>query len=124
MRRWLDRHVLTRLAWEQFGNFRPVSFNINVSTLHSPEFLKYDNERAAGWRGRTVLEIQLGNLWADLSAYLAIADLVKQRGYLRCLDGITPQAFPCINFQRLKIDLVKLIWDDALLQQDEAATRT
>lgn len=122
--RWLDRHVLTRLAWEQFGNSRPVSFNINVSTLHSPEFLKFDNERAAGWRGRTILEIQLGDLWADLSSYLAIADLVKQRGYLRCLDGITHQAFPCINFQHLKIDLVKLIWDDALLQLDEAATRT
>ena len=122
--RFLDKHVLTRLAWEQFGNQRPVSFNINVATLNSPEFLKFESGRAAGWRGRTILEIQLGDLWADLGAYLAIADLVKQRGYHRCLDGVSHQAFPCINFQHLKIDLVKLIWDDAMLQLDEATTRT
>lgn len=121
--RWLDKHVLTRLAWEQFGNTRPVSFNINVSTLHSPEFLKFDNERASGWRGRTILEIQVGDLWSDVAAYLDIADLVKQRGYLRCLDGVTHRAFPCLAFPHLKIDLVKLIWDDALMQLDEPATR-
>lgn len=122
--RWLDRHMLTRLAWEQFGIVRPISININLSTLHSPEFLKFDNERASGWRGRTILEIQLGDMWSDLAAYLAIADQVKQRGYLRCLDGVTYQAFPCINFNRLKVDLVKMIWDDALLQLDEGALRT
>ncbi len=122
--RWLDKHMLTRLAWEKFGNSRPLSLNINLSTLHSPEFLKFDNERASGWRGRTILEMQVGDLWADLAAYLAIADLVKQRGYLRCLDGVTHQAFPCINFQPLKVDLVKLIWDDGLLQLDAAQTRT
>lgn len=121
--RWLDKHMLMRLAWEQFGNSRPLSLNINLSTLQSPEFLKFDNERASGWRGRTILEIQLGDLWADLAAYFAIADLVKQRGYLRCLDGVSFQAFPCINFQPLKLDLVKLIWDDALLQLEEPRTR-
>jgi hypothetical protein len=121
--RWLDKHMLTRLAWEQFGNSRPLSLNINLATLQSPEFLKFDHERASGWRGRTILEMQLGDLWADLAGYLAIADLVKQRGYLRCLDGVTFQAFPCINFQPLKVDLVKMIWDDALLQLDEAQTR-
>ena len=122
--RWLDRHMLTRLAWEQFGIVRPISININLSTLHSPEFLTFDREQASGWRGRIILEIQLGDMWSDLAAYLAIADQVKQRGYLRCLDGVTYPAFPCINFSRLKVDLVKMIWDDALLQLDEGALRT
>ena len=121
--RWLDRHMLTRLVWEQFGVSRPVSFNINVSTLESPEFLKFDSERASGWRGRTILEVQLGDVWADLPAYLAIADMVKQRGYLRCLDGVTYQAFLCINFNHMKVDLIKLMWDDAMLQMDEPTTR-
>ncbi|HXY99856.1 MAG TPA: EAL domain-containing protein [Stellaceae bacterium] len=121
--RQLDKHMLTRLAWEQFGNTRPVSLNINLSTLQSPEFLKFDNERASGWRGRTILEIQPGDLLADLPAWLAIADLVQQRGYLRCLDGVSFQAFPCLNFPPLKVDLVKLIWDDAMLRLDETQTR-
>jgi hypothetical protein len=115
---------LTRLAWEQFGVSRPVSVNINLATLHSAEFLKFDNERASGWRGRTIFEVQLSDVWSDVSAYLAIADLVKQRGYFRCFDGVKHDALPCLNLQNLKVDLVKLVWDDALLQLDEAATRS
>ena len=122
--RWLDKHMLTALTWEQFGRSRPLSLNINIATLQSPEFLKFDNERAKGWRGRTILEIQLGDMWSDLGTYLALADLVRQRGYLRCVDGVSYQAVPCINFQHLKVDLVKVLWDDALLQLDEASVRT
>lgn len=120
---WLDKYVLTRLAWEQFGVSRPVSVNINLATLHSAEFLKFDNERASGWRGRTIFEVQLSDVWSDVSAYLAIADLVKQRGYFRCFDGVKHDALPCLNLQNLKVDLVKILWDDALLQLDGAARR-
>jgi len=116
----LDRFLLTKLGWEQFGVSRPVSLNINLRTLYSPEFLKFDNERASGWRGRTIFELQVSDIWSDLSAYLTIADLVKQRGYFRCLDGVKYDALPCLNLQNLKIDLVKLTWDDALLQLENA----
>lgn len=120
----LDKYLLTRLVWEQVGLTRPVSININMATLHTPEFLKFETERARGWRGRTILELQMADLWADIAEYQAVADLVKQRGYLRCLDGVKHQALPCLNFQHLKVDLVKLIWDEALLQLDQGAMRT
>lgn len=118
----LDKFLLTKLGWEQFGVSRPISVNINLSTLYSSEFLKFDNERASGWRGRTIFELQVSDIWSDLSAYLTIADLVKQRGYFRCLDGVKYDALPCLNLQNLKIDMVKLTWDDALLQLENAAT--
>jgi hypothetical protein len=121
---WLDKFLLTRLGWEQFGVSRPVSVNINLATLYSPEFLKFDNERASGWRGRTILELQLSDVWSDISAYLSVAELVRQRGYFRCLDGVRYDALPCLNLHNLKVDLVKLIWDDALLQLDETTTKT
>jgi hypothetical protein len=121
--RSLDQYLLTRLTWEQVGLARPVSININMATLHTPEFLKFDTERERGWRGRTILELQMADLWTDIAEYQAVADLVKQRGYLRCLDGVKHQALPCLNFQHLKIDLVKVIWDEALLQLDQGAMR-
>lgn len=120
----LDKYLLTRLVWEQVGLARPVSININIATLHTPEFLKFENERERGWRGRTILELQMADLWADIAEYQAIADLVKQRGYLRCLDGVKHQALPCLNFEHLKVDMVKMIWDEALLQLDQNALRT
>ncbi len=119
----LDKYLLTRLVWEQVGLARPVSININMATLHTPEFLKFENERGRGWRGRTILELQMADLWSDIAEYQAVADLVKQRGYLRCLDGVKHQALPCLNFEHLKVDLVKLIWDEALLQLDQSALR-
>jgi hypothetical protein len=121
--RSLDKYILTRLAWEQVGLTRPVSININVATLRTPEFLKFGSEGERGWRGRTILEVQMADLWADIAEYQAVADLVKQRGYLRCLDGVTHQALPCLNFQHLKVDLVKVIWDEAMLQLDQGAMR-
>jgi hypothetical protein len=120
----LDKYLLTRLVWEQVGVARPVSININIATLHTPEFLKFESERERGLRGRTILELQMADLWADIAVYEAIADVVKQRGYLRCLDGVKYQALPCLNFQHLKIDLVKLVWDEALLRLDQSALRT
>lgn len=119
----LDKHILTRLVWEQVGMTRPVSININVATLTSPDFLKFETARDRGRRGRMILELQLGDLWADISQYLAIADRVKQRGYLRCLDGVNYRALQCLNFEHLPVDLVKVTWDEAMLRFDESALR-
>ena len=121
--RWLDRSLIDRLVWEKFSNGRPLSININLATLQSLEFAELEVHRTGGWRGRIILEVQLFDAWSDLPAYLAAADLMKERGYLRCIDGLTHQALTCVNFHNLKADLVKLAWDDSLLQLDEAALR-
>lgn len=121
--RWLDRHMLATLLRNNATVARPVSVNINLSTLLSPEFDAFDNRRPTDWRDRIVLEINLADLWSDLPSFLSVSQVLKQRGYLRCLDGVIYKALPFINFRRFDIDFVKVVWDDALLQLDDKLLR-
>ncbi len=121
--RWLDRYMLTTLLRDHADFSRPLSVNINIATLLSPDFAKFDDLRPTGWRDRIILEVQLADLWSNLPAFLSISEGLKQRRYQRCLDGVSYQALPFVNFRRFDVDYVKVLWDDALLQLDERNLR-
>lgn len=121
--RWLDRYMLATLLRDHAKFQRPLSVNINVSTLLSPDFTTFDDLRPTDWRDRLILEVQLADLWSDLPAFLSISDGLKRRGYQRCLDGVLYQALPFVNFRRFDVEYVKVLWDDALLQLDERTLR-
>ncbi|HZB94229.1 MAG TPA: EAL domain-containing protein [Stellaceae bacterium] len=121
--RWLDRYMLTTLLRDHLHFHRPLSVNVNLSTLLSPEFATFDGQRPTDWRDRLILEIQLADLWSDLPAFLTLSEGLKRRGYQRCLDGVLYKALPFINFRRFDVDYVKVVWDDALLQLDDKTLR-
>ena len=113
--RQLDSYILRTLSWEHFSAGAPLSFNINLATLQSPEFAEFEKRRPSNWQGRIMLEFQLGDVWGDLPIFLQAGQQLKRSGYLRCLDGVVFSALPFINLRRLDVDFVKVIWDDGLL---------
>jgi EAL domain-containing protein (putative c-di-GMP-specific phosphodiesterase class I) len=121
--RWLDRYMLSTLLRDHLDFQRPLSVNVNLATLLSPEFVTFDDQRPTDWRDRLILETQLADLWSDLPAFLTVSEALKRRGYQRCLDGVIYQALPFINFRRFDVDYVKVVWDDALLQLDDRTLR-
>jgi len=121
--RWLDRYMLTTLLRDHRSLQRPLSVNVNLATLLSPEFAAFDRQRPVDWRDRIILEVQLADLWSDLPAFLRSAEALKRRGYQRCLDGVVHQALPLLNLRRLDVDFIKVVWDDALLQLNERTLR-
>jgi hypothetical protein len=121
--RWLDRYMLANLLRTHANFQRPLSVNINLATLLSPEFTAFDDQRPTDWRDRIILEVQLADLWSDLPAFLALSEGLKRRGYQRCLDGVLYKALPLINFRRFDVDYVKVVWDDALLQLEDRVLR-
>jgi c-di-GMP-related signal transduction protein len=58
-----------------------------------------------------VIELQIADVFADMSAFLTAKDTVQKLGYRVCLDGVTELSFPQIDRQRLGFDLIKLIWN-------------
>jgi|SRR6185312_11779558 len=119
--RLLDSHILSTLSWEHFSVGAPLSFNINLASLQSPEFAQFEKRRPSNWQGRVMLEFQLGDVWGDLPAFLQAGQQLKRNGYLRCLDGVVFSALPFINLRRLDVDFVKLLWDDGLLALGRSA---
>ena len=107
---FLDRRVLQVLLNWDSGDKVPVSVNINIATLLSEEFLKFDHAFRQRWDRPLVFEVQAMDVFADWSAFRFARDVLRERGYSIALDGINYMALPAFNRQYLGMDLYKLVW--------------
>jgi hypothetical protein len=89
----------------------PISLNLNVPTLLSNRFLEFDAAIKPTSKVSIVIELQIADVFADMSAFLLAKDTAQKLGYRVCLDGVTELSFPQIDRQRLGFDLIKLIWN-------------
>jgi hypothetical protein len=89
----------------------PVSLNLNIPTLLSTRFAEFDAAIKPSAKVSLVVELQIGDVFNDISGFLLAKDTVQKLGYRVCLDGVTDVAFPQIDRQRLGFDLIKLQWN-------------
>lgn len=116
----LDRRVLAMLSrTDQITFTGDISFNLNVSTILSPDFLAFDDAITASRRGSLVVEIDKAEVFADLGAFLFARNFIQQRGYRICIDGMTHQVMPLLDRERLGADFVKLQWDPEMADGGE-----
>lgn len=88
----------------------PITININISTILSPEFLKFDAAIRKITQQTMILEVQSIDLFADMGAYIFARDFAHERGYGMALDGLNPLTFPFMDRAKLKLDFEKIIW--------------
>ena len=135
----LDRQMLTLLTGKdgaatgvglaaealqsRFVRSGKFSLNLNVSTVLSPEFQAFEAVLDDAARRSVVLEFQKIDVFADLGSFLFVRDLVHQRGYRVCLDGLSQLSLPFIDREALGIDLVKLYWSATAAQEASSAER-
>ena len=89
----------------------PISLNLNIPTLLSSRFTEFDAAIKPSSKVSIVIELQIADVFADMSAFLLAKDTVQKLGYRVCLDGVSELSLPQIDRQRLGFDLVKLIWN-------------
>ncbi|MBL4693197.1 MAG: hypothetical protein JKY92_07700 [Magnetovibrio sp.] len=107
----LDKRILSLLA-KSDGSMMTgdISFNVNVSTLMSPDFISFDEGVSAARRGSMVLELQKIDIFADYGAFLFVHEFCREKGYRICLDGLTYEDLMMIDRDRLGVDYVKMNW--------------
>ncbi|HLG89789.1 MAG TPA: hypothetical protein VKZ79_21635 [Alphaproteobacteria bacterium] len=105
----LDKRMLAHLSRE-WSDERSFSINLNVSTILSPDFLRFDKQISTSARGRLVIEIQKLDIFADMGAFIFAREYARDRGYRLCLDGMTHLTLPFIDREKLGLDMVKLLW--------------
>jgi hypothetical protein len=117
--RWLFQHLtqtldqrMLKLLLENDDGFLTSTFsiNINVASILSKDFLRFDSSLRANARGTIVLELQLIDIFADVSAYLFAREFAKERNYRICLDSVSHHALPFVDRQRLGLDFIKVPW--------------
>ncbi|MBT7505416.1 MAG: EAL domain-containing protein, partial [Rhodospirillales bacterium] len=116
----LDRRMLSMLSkTDRIAITGDISFNINIRTLMSNEFLAFDDNVAANRRGAMIIELQKEDIFADLGSYLFVREFVQSKGYRVAIDGMTLEAMQLIDHKRLGANMVKLVWNGELVDGGE-----
>src|SRR6185437_13860758 len=82
--RAFDKYMLSTLLRDRSAGKRPISINMNLQTLLSQEFFRFEHQRPLGWRGQIILEVQFADIWSDLPAFVSIAQAMRQAGFSCC----------------------------------------
>lgn len=106
----LDRRVMAMLIRDGVTSTRPFSINLNVATVLSPEFGRFETTFANQLRGRLVVEMNKIDVFSDMGAFLFARDYLHELGFRICLDGLTHHTMAYYDRERLGFDLVKLYW--------------
>ena len=121
--RTLDRRMLKTLTGSStIAPAGSMSLNLNVATLLSPEFNVFDTGLRAGARGTIMLELNLLDIFSDIGAYVYARDLVQERDYRVCIDGLTHLTATFIDRAKMGADMVKIYWSPDIAD-DPAGTQ-
>lgn len=120
----LDRRVLASLmSRDSDHRIRDVSLNLNISTVLSAEFLRFDKAIDPSARGTITIEVQPIDVHADIGAFMFARDFLTERGYKLCLDGLKHLSLPLVNRAWLGVDLVKFHWGHDLIDDLDGKRR-
>jgi len=119
----LDKRVLDNVSKHDDGAFtHGFSLNLNISTILSEEFHKFNDNIRANFKSTIVFELQSIDIFNDLNSYLIARNYAQNLGYKICIDGVTVNTLKFIDRKRLGADYLKLMWSPELplaLQNDE-----
>jgi hypothetical protein len=118
----LDKRMLVHLEKEGQHLERAFSINLNISTVLSGEFHRFDQNISSNLRGRLVIELQKMDVFGDMGAYLFARDYLHDRGYRVCLDGLTHLTLPYMDRDRLGLDMMKMYWSPELAAMQNSDT--
>ena len=113
----LDRRVLEIISRHDDGSLTGnFSVNINVSTILSDDFLRFDDSINSSMRQSVILELQLVDIFSDIRSFILAKTFAKARGYKICIDGITVDKLKYLNRTNLDCDLMKIVWHPSLVE--------
>ncbi len=114
--RVLDHRLLALLSdSRELRGAGPFSLNLNVASVLSPEFLRFDEALPPGLRGRIVLELSLADVVSDPAAFAFARDFGRARSYRLMLRDVTALLLPALSVEQLELDYIGLRWSEALM---------
>jgi len=120
--RMLDRRVLSLLTSPgELTNAGPFALDLNVASVLSPEFLRFDTALPGVLRGRVTIELMPADVMADPAAFIFARGFARARGYRLLLRDVTPPLVRVLSLPALEMDHLQLSWSPDLMGLDPAA---
>lgn len=120
MTRILDRRVLHTLTkYPRNYSASPISINLNVRNLMSEDFAAFDKSLSQKDKNSIILEIHIADVFEDINRFLVARDMVQERGYRICLDGLDAISFTQVDRKSLGFDLAKVAWHPEIIENSK-----
>jgi len=117
----LDNSVLRALNYgTDFIRGQRIGLNLNLTTILSAAFIKFDERLTADLRNNVVLEVNKSDLVENETLYKEVVDFCSQRGYRICIDGLTPFWVTHMDLEYMAADYAKVIWSPDMSDMDPA----
>ncbi|KZC98142.1 MULTISPECIES: EAL domain-containing protein [unclassified Thalassospira] len=111
----LDKRMLNYLCKRTFKTHASsFSINLNLGTLTSKDFDKFDETVRRNWQGNVIIELNQVDLFSNLETYLSVRDDFHERGYRILIDNLTVEALSFVDRKRLKADFIKVAWREEM----------
>ncbi|CBS86394.1 hypothetical protein [Azospirillum lipoferum] len=115
----LDQSVLRALNHGlSFMRGRRIGININLSTVISTGFVKFDERLPIDFRGQVVLEVSKGDLIENLPLFNEVVEFAQDRRYQIAVDGLNPFWVTNFDLEYLNADYAKIFWSNDMLEMD------
>ncbi|MEI8395398.1 MAG: hypothetical protein WCF85_11725 [Rhodospirillaceae bacterium] len=115
----LDQSVLRALGHGlTFMRGRRIGLNINLSSVISTGFIKFDERMPVDFRGNVILEISKSDLIENLSLFHEVCEFAKDRKYSICIDGLNPFWVTNFDLEYLDVSYAKIFWSSEMLDMD------
>lgn len=113
--RVLDRRMLSILSEPQeLRMANPFSITLNVASVLSPEFLRFDAALPLGLRSRVVISFLPTDVASDAAAFAFARNFARGRSYRICLRAVSSALLPALDLAALDLDFIQLIWSQEL----------
>lgn len=106
----LDKRIMSMMIRDGITSPLPFSLNLNVATILTPDFAKFEATITPQLRGRLVIEMNKLDVFSDVGAFMFARDYLHDHGFRLCLDGLTHHTLRYYDRETLGFDLVKLFW--------------
>jgi EAL domain-containing protein (putative c-di-GMP-specific phosphodiesterase class I) len=111
----LDKRMLNYLCKRTFKTHASsFSMNLNLGTLTSKDFDKFDETVRRKWPGNVIIELNQVDLFSNLETYLRVRDDFHERGYRILIDNLTVESLSFVDRKSLKADFIKVAWREEM----------
>ena len=115
--RVLDRRMLSILSDpKELRGAGPFNLTLNVASVLSPEFLRFDAALPAAFRSRLVISFLPVDIASDAAAFGFARNFARGRSYRVCLRAVSKRLLAALDLEALDLDFIQLIWSPDLAE--------
>ncbi len=115
----LDGAVLRLLSnAEERATRRKFSINLNLATVASEKFTKFDYELTPEQRQNVIIEINKTDMFESPRHWIKHVPALRDKGYKVLLDSLHYEAVEFIDFNAISCDYAKMFWSGDIMKMN------